>query len=335
MNYNQEPYNVAEQTVIASEIRKQLQHEVRMEVEFALSEEGLRQFKDIAELVENSPTQSVPFDVLLTIPRLKELGITRVDLLNALSDSEVIAINGDGDGIRRHHLKPLKDLSLDAGPSKKQKTEAESLDLGHKKRGRPSYKEVEPKLFKITLDKPLKRMKDSKFRSEIEKHLGFEIAFARLYGNEGYFAVDASEASEGEKMKAAHMNFEIGDSVAKIQECYDDDLDKFYKQNGNGLDNYLERAGKRRKQKGEKDEVDLVFYCNKYNDVAPLEYIFQGIMAKNMKEEKINPTDEQMLMELLKYHESFEKLKDVDHFEVGFHPKDESMLTFFVVTEWR
>jgi len=317
-------------SVTANEIRKQVQHEVRMEVEFVLSEEGLNQFKDIAELVTKSQTQSVPFDVLLTIPRLKELGITRMDLLNALSESDLVEINGDGTGIRRRDAKPFKELDIDAGPEKKQKTD--SLDTNKRTRLTDQLKVVEPKLFKITLNEPIK-MKDSKFRSEIEKNLGKEVAFARLYGTEGYFAIDASDATPADKMKVAHMDITIGDAVAKIQECWDDDLDKFYKKNGQGLDNYLERHGKRRKEKepGMKNEVDLVFYCNKYNDVAPLEYIFQGILSKNLKGDKINTVDEQMLRELLRYHESFEKLDEVDHFEVGFHPKDESMLTFFAV----
>jgi len=111
-------------------------------------------------------------------------------------------------------------------------------------------------------------------------------------------------------------------------------LDLFYKKNGNGLDHYLERSGRRRKDKDSKDEVDLVFYCNKYFDIAPLEYIFTGILSKNLDGGKINPADEQMLMELLNYHEKGQELiGNLDHFEVGFHPNDESMLTFLAVTK--
>jgi len=335
MNFNQEDFSPATGSVIASEIRKQLQHEVRMEVEFCLSEEGLAEYSDFAELVQKSPTNSAPIETILTIPRLKDLGITRVDLLNAISESDIVEINGDGTGIRRKDIKPLKELTIDVSgePSKKQKTEdGESKSDNRKSKKNQKQEEIEPKLFKITFEEPLKKLKDSKFRSEIEKHLGKEVLFARLYGNEGYFAIDASSITEDDKKKTAHMDIEIGGALAKVQECWNDDMDKFYKQNGRGLDRNLEKAGKRRKQKDTKDEVDLVFYCNNYQDIAPLEYIFKGILSKNIDGKQINPADEQMLMELLRYHDNEKLSKDVDHFEVGFHPEDESILTFFAVT---
>jgi len=50
--------NPAKASVLENELRKQLDHEIRMEVEFCLTE-GLKDFNDLGKTMKNSPTVSL------------------------------------------------------------------------------------------------------------------------------------------------------------------------------------------------------------------------------------------------------------------------------------
>jgi len=318
--------NPSKASVVASELRKQLENEIRMEIEYFMTPNGLQENPKLQESLKKSTTSSVPLEELLNIERLKQLGVTKMDILNAMADSEKLEINGDGTGIKRKPLRSLQEFEPNV--QKKVKTE---------KGGAPAVKStttkegIEPKLFKITFEDIPKGLKESKLRSEIEKRLNIDVLSITLNGKEGFFTVDSSKLTEEDKKKTASGAIELAGKIAKIQECWDDDLDVFMKKNGKQLNHYLERSGIRHKHAGAKDEVDLVFYCNKYHDVAPLEYIFHGILSKTKDREEVNSADAALLKEFCKYLDDPDSVEGASSFIAGFHPKDPAKKCFFAL----
>jgi len=258
---------------------------------------------------------------------LKELGVTRMDILEAMADSSVADISGDGKGIRRREGEFPEEI-LEPKPSKKLKTEKGAVSYAPKE----SFNRVtEPKLFQIVLESPSKRLRAHKLRIELEKVFGCEILYATIHEKVGYFAVDPAKLSEEYKQKMASTVLELYGIPAKILECFNEDLDEFMKRNGKQLSHYLERSGIRHKIKGGKDEIDLVFYSKKYNDIAPLDYMFHGILTKTKIGEQVNLADSALLKEFGKYLENPTMIEDAESFTVDFHPNDPSKRCFLAV----
>jgi len=327
--------NPAKPSVIDSELKKQFNHEVCMEVEFCLTT-GLGEFDDLSKTMKESSSGIVPFEKLLDLGKLKDMDLTRDDLLTALAASEKLEISSDGVRVKR---RPLGELEDNRRPedAKKLKTEKGEAKASGAKEIHTEVKEamdgsVDPKIYKVTFTDVPKNLRDSRFEVALHDQLGVDILFAKIYHKEGYFAVDPEVISEDDRKRLAKTHVTISDVMAKVEEIWDEDLDNYMKKYGKHLTHHLERSGRRHKKAaGTKDEVELVFYCKKYTDLAPLEYLFSGILSKLRDKEHANAGDSALLREFLYYHHDSTLSEEVTDFVCGFHPDDPSKKCFFAI----
>ena len=70
---------------------------------------------------------------------------------------------------------------------------------------------------------------------------------------------------------------------------------------------------------------------HRYHDVAPLDYIFHGILTKTKNKEDVNAADTALLKEFVKYLDKPEQVENATRFFKGFHPKDPAKQCFFAV----
>jgi len=321
--------NPAKASVLENELRKQLDHEIRMEVEFCLTE-GLKDFNDLGKTMKNSPTGSVPVETLLNLGRLKHLKVTKDDLFNAISESEKVEINGDGTGIRVKR-RPLGELEDNRGPGEIKKLKTEKGEarspLQEAMKG-----EVDTKIFKVTFDEVPKNVRDDRLQVALQDQLGVDVLFAKIYHREGYFAVNPEVLSEDDMKRLANTHVKVAGVMAKVEELWDEDLDKYMKKYGRHLTHHLERSGLRHKRAtGTKDEIELVFYCKKYHDLGPLEYMFSGILSRLRDKEHVKSADFALLREFLYYHSDPTLSEETVDFVCGFHPDDPARKCFFAV----
>jgi len=314
--------------------------EIQKQIEYYLSNENLKHDEFFYNIIKESPNATVPVDTLLNCNKLKKLGATKDQVVSAIAGSEKLKITEDASGIKRSaeaelpEFEPRKQIKTDRGATKVQAYSAPTSES----------KSFEPKIFKITLNKTEDGLKWDKIQGEIQKATDCKIGYTRVNNTEGHFAVDLNNLSAEGKDKIVQTPVKIGEVEVKIEECLGDDLKKFYHDHGGHLDMCLERSGLKKKgkdRKGAKGEkvikdtnrpVDFVFGNRRYTNLGPLKNIFKGIVMKTADDEEITGADHELLVELLKYHDSAEeKAKDLKHFTVGTHPLYKQTRCFFVV----
>jgi len=311
--------------------------EIQKQVEYYLSDENLKRDEFFYNIIKESPNATVPVDTLLNCNKLKKLGATKENVVEALAKSDKLKIV-DASGVKRSsetdlpefEPKPSKVIKHDKGATKVQAYTAPTGEA----------KQFEPKIFKITLSQA-GDIKWDKIQSEIQKATDAKIGYTRVNGTEGHFAVDLNKLDADLKAKIVGTPVKIGEIDVKIEECLGDDLKKFYNDHGGHLDMCLERSGLKKKGKDRKGKaakeaankpIDFVFGNRRYNSLGPLKNIFKGIVMKTSDDEEITGADHDLLVELLKYHDNAEeKSKDLKHFTVGTHPLYKQTRCFFVV----
>lgn len=312
---------------------------IQKQVEYYLSDQNLKQDEFFNNIIKGNESHSIPIESLLNCNKIKKLNATKDQIIDAITGSEEIEVVGEG--VKRKGDKPIP--AFEPKVTKKIKGENGPIAV-QQPADREESKSFEPKIFKITLSKASENLRWDVVQTEIQNATGVKPGYTRLNDAEGHFAVDENILTEELKNKILNAGIKVGDVEVKLEECLDEDLKKFYANHGRHLDMCLERSGLKKKDKrfGKKDkkekvekkpdDIDFVFFNKRYTSLTPLKYIFKGILQKTDDDDVIGENDHKLLMELLKYHDSYdEKVKDIKHFTVGQHPLYKQTRCFFVV----
>jgi len=321
-----------------------LKAEIQKQVEYYLSDLNLKQDEFFHNIISKNDEHTIPIESLLNCNKIKKLNATQDSIIEAIKDSQQIEVGSDGSSVKRKGDRPLP--TLEPKVSKKVKGENGSTKVHQTSNNQEETKAFEPKIFKVTLSKADENVKWDKIQTEIQNATGVKIGYTRLHDVEGHIAVDENTLTEEVKNKILTTPIKIGEIDVKVEDCLGQDLTKFYGDHGGHLDMCLERSGLKKKSKfGKKDrkdrkdkpeqrrdDIDFVFFNKRYHSLTPLKHVFKSIIQKTDDDEPIKEGDHQLLMELLKYHESYdEKSKDIKHFTVGQHPLYKQTRCFFVV----
>jgi hypothetical protein len=305
-------------SVVGSEIIKQREQEIRNILQDLLTPVGLKANKEIHKIVQNSETNSIPIETILNLYKCKQMKATKLEIFNAISDSELVEINGDANGIKSKIKDPLTDF--EPQPSKKIKYDLRAQAAVITKDKDELLKEFEPKVFKFSLSEEDKSLTKGTLMMQLQKQLDAHIIYLMLKDTEGYFVVDPHTFAEGEEM-TIEENLDIGNVRVHFEKCSEQGIKEFFEEHERHFDFFLRKSGLKRKgnkgKNGEKDEVGLVFYNPNYTDLGPLKYVFDGILSKTKDDETINEKDTRLLEELLTYHKDYKKFRNVKHFTVG------------------
>jgi len=311
------------------------------QVEYYLSDQNLKKDKYFRDIIENDPNHALPMDVIMKCNKIKNLKVEPEIILEAVGKSDKLEILPNKTGIRRRDNK-LPELELPV--TKKLKSEDENKN-GHG--GELEEVKQDDAKNKFTVKEPLiftlKTLKQftagrKQIQDKLETALGITIPYCRFAKVEGNFVVDKSLVPAEKQTALVSEGFSVGDTKFTVAVAEEDDLKTFWEKHG---DHYSSCVGEKekkedyKKDKKKKDRLnnkEIVFGSEKYSDINKLKGIFKNILMKTSNDEIIKEPHHTMLMDLLKFHESFEnKIKDLQYFTVGPHPEYKESRCFFVV----
>ena len=127
----------------------------------------------------------------------------------------------------------------------------------------------------------------------------------------------------------------------KVQKAEGDKLNEFWEKHGHHYNGIIDNLRKdfNKKQKNEKrggakakKVVEFEFGGEKYDDINKLKSLFKNILCRNPNNIPLKEKDENLVKELLSYHnKAEEKLKDVKNFVVDVNPTYVDTRCLFVV----
>ncbi len=191
--------------------------------------------------------------------------------------------------------------------------------------------ELHFKIFKMCAEKECElSIKD--IRETLEVIIG-EIPYLRFSNKIGHLVLDPKSS---EKILKEIFKVKVSDIELTLGELSLGEKKEFSRNHGSHLEGILRSRygkGSRFKVKGllsHKRGIYLGF--KKFRSISDLKVIFNKLIKVAKIGETIAEPESTYLKELLNYHrKGEEKLKDLDHFELGFHPDFKTTKCFFAV----
>ncbi|KRX00676.1 hypothetical protein PPERSA_00903 [Pseudocohnilembus persalinus] len=317
------------------------------QIEYYLSDKNLERDEFFHKQISAAEGGYIPVDLFLKCNKVKKMEITAEQIINAMKNSKNTEIKAEEGLIRRKDneklpglvTKKFKGNNGEEKQVKQQEQEQAQVDL-------KAAKPQEEVIFSVTSESKTNAMQWKFIQDYLEKIYKVTPIYCRYskIGNEGNFILDKANVSQETIDKILEQGIKIGDDYsAKITLTQGADLEQFYQQHGAHYESCLilasqgKSAQESRKQKQiekrEKRKQQVIRFCGeKYIDLNQLKNSFKGILGRTANNDPIKAPYEEMLKELLNYHEKKdEKLRDFQNFTVDIHPQYKDTRCFFVV----
>lgn len=289
--------------------------------------------------------------------------ITNDKIVEALADSTALELSADKKSVRRAGNKVLPEKQA------KNKRDAKATGKEEEKNGKeeaeePVIRDEQGRTIFLTADfeNPIiihfktadqDAAKDESYKVNWkdvetlvkEKFEKLKVVYSRADKYEGDLAIASHRVNMAQLEKLCTLKDEpIGDKKFTFQKTTGEELKDFWQKQGGHYQfctaPKLRLAKKQNKKVAEaKREENLKRQKRSYNiagvyymDINKVKSKSRAILNIVKDGEKLEDEDAAFIKELLKFHnKSEQKLQDLSHFEVGFHPEFDKTRCFFVV----
>lgn len=278
---------------------------IKRQVEFYFSDENLTHDKFFNEQIVANDGGYVSFDVILKCQRIKNLKVTKESLLQALTGSEHLDVDGEN-GVRRKNNRAVPLLKVKK--AKTQKLPEQTVEI---------LEVTIPEESKTTW----KDLRDA-FRS---KYINANVVYVRFHGNEGHVGVSSDVDIEN----ILKTGLEVNGIKASIKKLEGDQLLEFWKANGSHFDMCSQSMKKRKIEKNKSINMGGKLFSS----VSQLKNYVNSLL-NGSAEGVVDPHYHNLLVAVSRLHPQFEtKFKNMKTFSIHKHPEHPESKCFFVVRE--
>lgn len=311
------------------------QDTLRKQLEYYLSDKNLVRDAFFHKEISASPDGWVAVDKFQNCNKIKQLGVTNEEIIEAAKTSTVLEVDADNKSIHRKGNPPLPAL-------KKQKTDDDVNEavVGGDQAPAKSAEggAIDPiiLIFKLQ-DKEESKTNWQSIKDVFRDHYKEIPIYIRFNKKEGHVGFDKNVTSEAKIQEMIDGGVTVEEDKFKISKMEPQESEAFWKDHGMHYTSCVERRAKfvndkeKKSRRGKKDNW-IELNNKKYEDVGKIKNIVKNLLAKTPNGTLIKEPDSSMLKDILKYHEHADtKARDLKGFTVDVHPSYKNTRCFFVV----
>ena len=320
-----------------SEIPKEKLNDIKVQMEYYLSDENLKKDSFFHQKISSDPEGYIDLDFFLKCNKIKNAGWTKEELKEGIKESSEIELDESTEKVRRKNNKELPELILLSKKRKKEEKKEEEEDEKEKENENNSN---EPIILKVTTEEETK-IKWKDILEEFQKsNLNLNVVYGRFKLKEGNFAV---LLKKDEELKF-NDSFKVNDIVFKVIKCEGEDLIEFWQNHGQHYQSCIKlhnkKAKKDKKNKKEKNNKKNENYLKnpinlggeKYTDISLVRNHARKILNECKDGEALEGKNKEFIEDILKYHHNYDdKIKDLDFITTGKPEKFNYSRCFFIV----
>lgn len=302
-------------------------HDVQVQMEYYLSDENLKKDEFFHGKISSNPEGYVELEYFMKCNKIIKNGWKMNDIVEGVKQSPLLELDNSCQKVRRKDNKPLPELTLLKKKRKKDEEDEEEKEEEQKAT-------IDPVILKVTTEADV-NIKWKNILEEFKKtNPNLEVIYGRFKGKEGHIAVLLKPEEELEFKD----KFTLEGTEFSVSKCQGDDLIDFWKDHGSHYELCIKsnRVVKKKKKTNGKGSVELEepikLGDKEFKSLASIKSEMRALLSKHKDNEKFEKEEEKTLLDLLKYHHSYdEKVKDFDYFTTGKPDKFAFSRCFFVV----
>lgn len=306
-------------------------NQLRGQVEYYLSDDNLKRDKFFHEKISSDVDGYLDVDLIMNCNKIKTMNVPKELVIDAIKKSKELELSGDR--VRRIGNKALPELKF---LNKKSKRDEDDDD--EKEADKEEEQSFDPVILQISSDKE-PEFKWKAIQDEFKNlNKNLKVVYLRFNKDQGHIGVFNSNP----ELKFSE-NFEIEGVKFTVKKCEGDDLIEFWKDHGGHFEMCIGRNKRQDNKKGrrEKKKVDPNYLRNPvnlgdetYSDLTKVKSRARKILTSTKDGDKVPASDQQFLIDVLKYHRNFdEKAKNISHFTTGKPKEHDYSRCFFIVRE--
>lgn len=321
---------------------QQSENSLQQQIEYYLSDTNLSRDQFFYNKIENSEDGFLDIEFIEKCNKIKKLGVSREQILEAVKTSEIVEANEDGTALRRTGNKALPEFRA----QKKLKTAAApaGVAVNNQTKEAPAVNSrfLNPVILFIRNIENLTRKNGRELEDLIGKKYDIKVPFARIGHSSaegGQVVLDANATPAEVVQELLTEGFQFNQKLIKFDKGTDRDRDHFFKDHSNHINRILKKKFGKKLARPERDmkrkwQGALSFLGIRYPSLDAFKSRFKGLITKTENGSEIPADGVDLLKELLKYHgKSESKLEGCVGFTVDFHPEFKNTRCFFIVKE--
>ena len=320
--------------------------ELVKQLEYYLGDTNLSRDQFFYNKISESADGFLLIEFIEKCNKIKQLGATRANILEAIGKSELLEANEAGDSVRRVGNKALPEFRA----QKRLKTAAGGVAVNNQTtavtEGQANTEPVEdPKIMTplILFIRDIEGIPKNgrALEDAIGEKYQLKVPFARIgtQGDGGHVLFDKFATDQSIVDELTADGFVLGEKTIRFDLGTDRDRDAFLKEHGNHVNRIIKRKFSKKLGKAKRDMKKkwigaLEFEGVKYPSLEAFKSRFKGLITKTKNGSEIPEDGKNLLAALLKYHKNSEqKLANLKGFTVDFHPTFTSTRCFFITRE--
>lgn len=274
------------------------QKTIKHQIEYYLSDENLKGDEFFHKLISEDKEGYLSLDMIMSCKKVKNAGWTKDEIIEAIASSEEVEVSPDKSKIRRKNNKALPSLDQEFLNKKrkmnanKEKKEPIILSIKSNKDTEISWKDIQEKYKKINPT--------------------LTVQYTRFKTNAGFFAVvpmgSNEQTEEGEI--SFEKEFVLNDVTFTVYITKGEELENFYKENGEHLDMCLNHEKKKKINKKNQTKLNtpLTLGDTLFVDICHIKGRVRKIISTNPDMNPLGEADFKFIRDLLNYHQDKDKL---------------------------
>lgn len=323
-------------------MEKTPENTLQQQIEYYLSDTNLSRDQFFYTKIQNDPNGYVEISLIEKCNKVKKLGASTEEILEAIKSSEFIEANEEGTKVRRKDNKALPEFRAQKKLKVASKPSGVAVNNQEKEPRKKNDKFLQPLILFIRNIDNIPKKCGRDLEEELGKKFDLKVPFARIGNNSldgGQVLLDKDNTPDEVVKDLLENGFEFKEKVIKFDLGTDRDRDHFFKEHSNHINRITKRKFGKKLARPERDMKKkwrgaLTFLGIRYPTLDAFKSRFKGLITKTQNGGEISADGVELLKELLKYHhKSEEKLKGCTGFTVDFHPDFKDTRCFFVVKE--
>eukprot|EP01016_Furgasonia_blochmanni_P004456 TRINITY_DN11732_c0_g2_i7.p1 TRINITY_DN11732_c0_g2~~TRINITY_DN11732_c0_g2_i7.p1 ORF type:complete len:463 (-),score=172.26 TRINITY_DN11732_c0_g2_i7:111-1499(-) len=319
------------------------QDTIAKQIEYYLSDDNLKRDEFFHEAITKNPDGYLNLELIMNCNKIKNLGVSRDDIVSAIKTSGKVEVDEKLTGIRRKNNYPLPELEKRG--RKKQKIEGKEdvpnlAGEGGEVVDSVVDDDIDPLILAYKTEN--ERAIDTNWKdiqATLEKKFSIEIPYLRFNKTEGHVAVDKKKVEKSKVDEIVKEPLEINGEKIHIYVAQDAELKAFWDNHGRHFQGCIVknkegngRSNSDRKGRHKRDQVSLG--GQHFDNVPGVRTYFKNLINKTPNGESVRQKDHDLLAAILKYHDHGDKkLANLKSFTVDVHPEHPTSRCFFAVKE--